>query len=433
MIYNNLFEIIDTSLDINIKNISENIIIIKVNKNNLMENNIFLKFKNNINLNFIIGFSINLKYINLICQNKISKIETITEININTNSDTNSDTNKDNILEIQPKKSNKTYEIYINILNFKNTENKLKNQHKKVNLKIITNPIKNKHIKKIIIILTQCIKSIGEYFKLIFEKQNISCELKYSLEIVDCLESYNKNDTIYLILFSKHKHNLLPKRVIFYQIEQFESKFLSDPNYFNKFKYIGKKAEKIWEYSNSASKLYKKYFSNRLEWKPMPFVIEENIQSSNFDSCEYDIFFYGHKNSRREKILLELSKTFNIIIGFGCYGIEKFNLISKSKIILNIHYYKNAGLETCRINEILNYNKIILSEKSSIDINNMNLYKEIIEFVDEIDDNLSNIHLIIQIIKFYLNKENYINKIESNKNKIKLLEKKINDIYSDNL
>jgi len=418
MNHNNLFEIIDTFLDINIKNISTNTIIINVNKNNLTDsNNLFLKFKSNIN--FVIGFSINLKYINLIYDNKISKIKTITKIKIN----------KNNILEIQPKKSNRSYEIYINILNLTNIEKIIKNHDKKNDLKIVTNTIKNKQIKKIIIILTPYIKSIGKYFKMIFEKQNITCELKYSLEIIDCLESYNKIYTLYLILFSKHKHNLLPKRVIFYQIEQLESKFLSYSNYFNKFKYIGIKAEKIWEYSTSASTKYKKYFYDKLEWKPMPFVIEKNIQSYNFDSCEYDVFFYGNKNIRREKILSELSNTFNIKICFGCYNIEKFNLISKSKIILNIHYYKNAGLETCRINEILNYNKIVISEKSLTDVNNINLYTEIIEFIDEIDENLSNIHLIINIIKFYLDKENYINKIKYNKDKIKLLEKNINDKY----
>ena len=38
--------------------------------------------------------------------------------------------------------------------------------------------------------------------------------------------------------------------------------------------------------------------------------------------------------------------------------IEKIDLIKKCKLVLNLHYYENACLETCRINEILEFFRI---------------------------------------------------------------------------
>ena len=60
----------------------------------------------------------------------------------------------------------------------------------------------------------------------------------------------------------------------------------------------------------------------------------------------------------------------------GLYGINLYKEIINSKIVLNIHFYKNAILETCRINEILSCNRIVISElPHKIDIENYNLYK----------------------------------------------------------
>jgi hypothetical protein len=72
-------------------------------------------------------------------------------------------------------------------------------------------------------------------------------------------------------------------------------------------------------------------------------------------------------------------------------------------------------------------NKIIISEKSPLDKSNMKLYTDIVVFVDEIEDDLSNIKLLINIIKRCLNKLTYLEKIEQNKKCIKKLELDINE------
>lgn len=289
----------------------------------------------------------------------------------------------------------------------------------------------NNKIDKIVIIQNKIISSIGEYFKTIFESKGYECVIKNKLEIIDCLNS-NQN-TMYIILINYSEHYLLPQRYIYYQIEQKNSVFLTNPNFLSRVINMMKEAEQVWEYSKVASQIYSKYCENKLIWIPMPFVYSQELANNtrNFDDSKYDIFFFGHKNTRREKILEELSSHFKIKVGWGCYGSEKIKYICKSKIILNIHFYKETGLETCRINEILNYNKLIISEKSPLDVSNTNLYNDLVVFTYEIDDDMTNINLMIATIKNYLSKSKYEKKCLNIQKNIKKLSNKINDTVSN--
>ncbi len=185
------------------------------------------------------------------------------------------------------------------------------------------------------------------------------------------------------------------------------------------------KAEKVWEFTSVTRHIYEKYCKNRLIWVPMPFVFEPIENQIEWEQLKYDIFFFGTKNSRRDKILNELKKHFNVKIGYGIFDEKKINYIIKSKIILNLHFYKEAGLETCRFNEILNFNKIIISENSLLDTLNNELYDNIIVTTDLVNDNLTNINGLIEKIKYFLNFNNYMKKIDQNKILIKNLENKI--------
>ena len=77
--------------------------------------------------------------------------------------------------------------------------------------------------------------------------------------------------------------------------------------------------------------------------------------------------------------------------------------ILNSKIVLNIHFYKDALLETNRLNEILSCNKLIISEKPDIsDDYNYELYKNNIIFIDNIDE-------MYKKIIYYLENDNITN------------------------
>lgn len=404
-----------------------------------------INIKTDCELELIIGFSMNLKSIDIKCGTNLVQLDKITCIDMNLT--------EGDIIEFIPG-TLKYCEIYIkfkNILYSDIIDNVLESSdisyskyyvieepksNKDLKLLIKTNP-KSITFNRIIIVLTKFIKSIGEYFKIIYKRKGIECEIKTSqFTFDDCLESINNPETIYLILFNSNDFNLLPNRFIFYQIEQMGSKFLTDKLYLKRLKYMCRMAEQVWTYSDIVRIIDKYCSKDKIKWIPMPFVYLPQINLKylvNFDSCVYDIFFYGHPNDRRKQILNELTKHFGsgIKIGYGYYDEKKISYIARSKIILNIHYYEKSGLETCRINEILNLNKIVISENSPLDKSNMKLYSDIVVFVDKIEDDMSNMNLLIGILKQYLNKSTYLEKIEVNKKRIKKLDFNINKIIND--
>ena len=93
---------------------------------------------------------------------------------------------------------------------------------------------------------------------------------------------------------------------------------------------------------------------------PLPFHCNET-DIIDTTSYVYDIFFYGTYNDRRAAILNVLKSKYNIKIGFGVVEDERDNYIKSSKIIINLHYYDNAAIETARFNEVLKFGKLIIS------------------------------------------------------------------------
>jgi len=82
--------------------------------------------------------------------------------------------------------------------------------------------------------------------------------------------------------------------------------------------------------------------------------------------------------------------------------------MDQTKIILNLHYYKNAILETTRLNEALFNNKLIISElPDENDVFNKKFYENNIIFIDEIKDDLININNLFEKLDFYLDNKNY--------------------------
>ena len=448
---NNIFQISK-----NIQCVGDKHILQLTNKNFDIEPGIKIKFLKSVCLDLIIGFSMNLEYMDIKLNKNIVRIDKITRIKLFVC--------LGDKIEFQPSKPNASYEVYlylvdikssilvseskINLINVETNEETNEETNGDINscvetisetqLDFYPNHIHNQlkinnifeGIKKIIIITTKFIQSISEYFKIIFKKRGIRCKIKYSLDIDDCLRSCNMTDTIFLIMFNNSSHFLLPNKFIFYQIEQLGSIFLTGKKFLSILKYTCLKSEEVWEYTNLTSNIYSKYCGGKLKYVPMPFVLTKEISSNNldrdnWDNLKYDIFFYGNKNARREKILNELSKYFKIKIGWGIYGERKIEYMLKSKIILNLHYYEEAGLETCRYNEILNYNRLIVSENTLLDKQNMSLYGDIVVMVNNINEDLSNIENLILNIKHFLIYDNYINKINENKVLIEKLEKNI--------
>lgn len=75
-----------------------------------------------------------------------------------------------------------------------------------------------------------------------------------------------------------------------------------------------------------------------------------------------DILFYGTLNERRNKILTEIKKKYNVHIVTNVFGESLNALIKRAKMVLNISFYNNSLLETTRIHECLQQNTPVISE-----------------------------------------------------------------------
>ena len=193
----------------------------------------------------------------------------------------------------------------------------------------------------------------------------------------------------------------LPKNYIIYQLEQKNS------NWFTK-EYIQKlnNSIAIFDYSlqNIAFLRNKISLPNKIYYMPLSYT-NKPLDCKN---QQYDVLFYGDSSStRRKNILNALSEKFQVKIINNLFGDELKKELAKAKIIINIHYYENALLETTRLCEALTYsNAIIISEKTE----DMNEYPELMKTVDFVE--LDDLKELEEKISFYLNKNEHTERLQ---------------------
>jgi hypothetical protein len=244
-----------------------------------------------------------------------------------------------------------------------------------------------------IIVVSDNISSIAHHLQS-FLSRHYPTRIIYQLTELDLHN--NRSTDLYIILYNSRSDKKLPRNYIYYQIEQPGSEGYASPT-------ILQNAKMVWDFSNTVS--------TKSHYMPMPFYYEpsDNILHTDY---QYDILFYGAPNDRRKNILTALQQKYNLHIGFA-FGEQRDTLIKSTRIIVNLHYYPNACIETARFNEVLRYNKLIISESSGdTDAYNRKLYADFVDFVDVIKDDLSNISVLYKRIDDYLlDESNYNDKI----------------------
>jgi SAM-dependent methyltransferase len=81
---------------------------------------------------------------------------------------------------------------------------------------------------------------------------------------------------------------------------------------------------------------------------------------------DIDVLFYGAINERRLNVINELKeKKINIFATNHAYCSVRDSLISRSKIVLNLHYYTPGTLEVARLGYLWANKKSIVSEKNN--------------------------------------------------------------------
>lgn len=221
------------------------------------------------------------------------------------------------------------------------------------------------------------------------------------------------NDDIYFIICPQVFKKLPPStKMVSIQLEQCVSDWL-DKSYLDKLKtsnYVydySKKnieylsiqeisAEKIGYFPISAILNYKQYLLKKYHY--------------NFNGIKRnDILFYGNTDSpRRQKMLKVLGQHFKIRVEESLYGYEMLQAIDESRIVINIHYYESALLETTRIYECLSMGTCVVSETSA-DVNDYPHLKqsEQIAFFN-IDDHQDMLNKVEMMLTYTLSKQDLL-------------------------
>ena len=271
--------------------------------------------------------------------------------------------------------------------------------------------------KIIYIFTTRCGIYISRTIQFLLFLNNKHSEIVFNIDI--------RKNNLFIILFPQ-KVKIFPRKYICYQLEQKDiSKWIN-----NKYLLAILNSKLTWDYSQSNINKFDENIKKKIKLFKIPLISYycfkpdiynkyiSNNNEKNYNIIHknelYDVLFFGHMNERRNKIINYITKKLNNKYKFqyitGLYGDLLFEKILQSKIVLNIHFYEGSILETCRINEILSCNKLVISELPDIsDIENKNYYNDLIIYYDNTDD-------LIDKIKFYLeNKEMYNLKINNNK------------------
>lgn len=229
-------------------------------------------------------------------------------------------------------------------------------------------------------------------------------------------EPYSYNDKLYIVIAPQVFWSLPTKRVIFFQVEQAHSTWMT-----NTYIKLLKKADLVFDYSkNNIQKIiYEGLDSSKLFYLPLSPKYIENLSCNR----NIDIVFYGNINSpRRKNFLTILKKHFKIKVLNNIYGDELKNILKKTKIVLNIHYYNEALLETTRICEAISYGCLVISEKTQ----DSNQYPELNNLVDFIDCN--DINNMITRIRYWLSHDKEL--MSKQNNNIKLVQNSQSIFYT---
>jgi GR25 family glycosyltransferase involved in LPS biosynthesis len=174
--------------------------------------------------------------------------------------------------------------------------------------------------------------------------------LGYNCQITDEV----KNDGCTYIMYNAFMSNVIPKNYIVYQCEQYSSQWFT-PRYLG----IINGAAQVWEFSENGMSRYGSSFDGRV------FHVPAGLIKGQYAAKSIPVLFYGSMNDHRMEVIRELkAKGIGVFCAQNIFGQDILNLISRSKVVLNIHFYKNAHLETFRINEALSCGCIVVSENS---------------------------------------------------------------------
>ncbi|EIA1509675.1 hypothetical protein V3987_004238 [Escherichia coli] len=202
----------------------------------------------------------------------------------------------------------------------------------------------------------------------------------------------------------------LPRNYIAFQMEQsVNSRWFTD-EYFSRLN----NAVAIFDYSLKNIKYlldkgipYQKLFYMPISSFPdYPAHLADNgyVLDDQKGDIHADVLFYGDPNCERRKAYLqELKKHFNVTVASEVFGDKLTRMVKNAKVVVNIHYYENALLETTRLYETISLGTPVVSESSSDIVEHEDL-QDVIDFCP-----IGDIPAMVEKIQNLLSDKEYYN------------------------
>lgn len=167
-------------------------------------------------------------------------------------------------------------------------------------------------------------------------------------EIVHRLDGNDQNNL--WIIYNNSLSWVTPKHYISYQTEQIGT------HWFNE-RYLERisKSIAVWEYNPINLPAYQ-HLNDNIS------IVTPGIDLQPRQNKNIDVLFYGDISPRRE---VALNKIPGIVIVKKILGPQMRDILSRTKTVVNIHYYEQSPLEIFRINESLSHHCNVISEHST--------------------------------------------------------------------
>ena len=126
-----------------------------------------------------------------------------------------------------------------------------------------------------------------------------------------------------------------------------------------------------FDYTQVNLKHYPEACQHKLRVLTPPILPTSRTKANNPNPKDIDVMFYGTANSRRNIILGILkeqlqSHGYNMTVVSTLFGAELLDHISRSKVVLNVHYYANSIFESDRVHTALQFPDVrVVSERAT--------------------------------------------------------------------
>lgn len=202
----------------------------------------------------------------------------------------------------------------------------------------------------------------------------------------------------------------LPRNYIAFQMEQsVNSRWFTD-EYFSRlnnavaiFDYSLKNIEYLLDKGIPYQKLFYMPISSFPDY-PAHLADNGYVLDDHKGDIHADVLFYGDPNCERRKAYLqELKKHFNVTVASEVFGDKLTRMVKNAKVVVNIHYYENALLETTRLYETISLGTPVVSESSSDIVEHEDL-QDVIDFCS-----IGDIPAMVEKVQILLSDNEYYN------------------------